>query len=391
MPLAGDGAPRVRAHLFRHADEVAASRLEMHHPERRGVVEKRRDESGQGDLVIGNADRLGHDEGDGAHHRRHDLAAHAGGRLDCSGEGPAVAEADHQRDGELAGGEDVGDRRAVDGAHQSRGDHRDLRRSALLVADETEGDVVEQPDHAGALEKRAKQDEQEDVGGRDERRHAINALGAEIELVDHLFESETTMREEVRQPAAEQGIGNEHGAHQRQRPAHDAPRRLGDEDHHHGPDHDVGGVRLARPLDEIGLEDPVVQAEREGRGGQHPVVPGHGPPHVAGAEAEKQEAQEQQKADVNGAQDDRRQRTERGGDDLEEAEDDRAEEDDSPRHSRQVGHPHRRIFRIDDPARRRRGGFGSGHPLTASSVSRDRTWRRRDGRESACRRARSRA
>ena len=158
---------------------------------------------------VGHVQRLGHDEGDGAHHRRHDLAAHARRRLDRAGEHRRVAEALHQRDRELADGQHVGDARAGDRSHHPRRDHRDLRRAAARVADEAERDVVEQVDHPGVLEEAAEQDEQEDVGRRDERRDAVDALGAEEELADDLVEAVAAMRDRRRQVLAEQAVREE--------------------------------------------------------------------------------------------------------------------------------------------------------------------------------------
>ena len=126
-----------------------------------------------------------------------------------AGEGGLVAEALHQRDRELAGGDDVGDARAVDRAHQAGRDHRHLRRPALGVADRAQRDVVEQLDHAGALEEGAEQDEQEDVAGGDVGRDAVDALGAEEHLVDDLGEVVAAMVERRRQILAEQAIGEE--------------------------------------------------------------------------------------------------------------------------------------------------------------------------------------
>ena len=92
--------------------EARAPGFEVHHPEGGDVIEDGRNDRRLDDLDVGHVERLGHDEGDRAHHRRHDLAAHAGGGLDRAGEHRRVAEALHQRDGELADGQHVGDARS---------------------------------------------------------------------------------------------------------------------------------------------------------------------------------------------------------------------------------------------------------------------------------------
>ena len=137
----------------------------MRHPESGDVIEDGRNGRRLDDLGVGDVEVLGHDEGHGAHDRRHDLAAHRRGGLDGTGENTGVAEALHQRDGELAGGQHVGDAGARDGAHQPGGQHGHLGWAAFGMPDQPERQVVEEIDHAGVLEEGAEQDKQEDVGG----------------------------------------------------------------------------------------------------------------------------------------------------------------------------------------------------------------------------------
>jgi hypothetical protein len=63
-----------------------AFRLEMHRGEARDVIEHRRDERPDHHLAIGDRKELSHDEGGGAHDRRHDLAAGRGHRLHAGSE-----------------------------------------------------------------------------------------------------------------------------------------------------------------------------------------------------------------------------------------------------------------------------------------------------------------
>ena len=76
IPVALQRGDSARALLFRQAGEMRTSCFEMHHPEGAGVIEDRRYRRRDRDRRIGQVERLGHDEGDRAHHRRHDLAAH---------------------------------------------------------------------------------------------------------------------------------------------------------------------------------------------------------------------------------------------------------------------------------------------------------------------------
>jgi hypothetical protein len=117
----------------------------------------------------------------------------------------------------------------------ARGDHRDLGRAALGVADEAQRQGVEQVDHAGVFEEGAEQDEQEDVGRRDQGRDAEDAFGAQRQLVDDLVEAVAAMREVARQVLAEQAVEQESAADDGQGQAEDAPRRLEGQDHQRVP------------------------------------------------------------------------------------------------------------------------------------------------------------
>lgn len=87
------------------------------------------------------------------HHRRHDLAAHRGRGLDAPGKGRPIAEAFHQRDGELAGRHHIGHARARDRPHQPRGQHRHLGGAAGPVPDQPQRHIGEQLDHPGLLKE----------------------------------------------------------------------------------------------------------------------------------------------------------------------------------------------------------------------------------------------
>ena len=90
-------------------------------------------------------------------------------------------------------------------------------------------EVGEELDHPGVLQEGAEQDEEEDVGRGDIDRDAVDALGAEGHLVDDLVEGVAAVIERRRQVLAEQAVEQEQAADDRQRQAHDAPRRLEDQ------------------------------------------------------------------------------------------------------------------------------------------------------------------
>ena len=166
--------------------------------------------------------------------------------------------------------------RAGDRAHQRRGHHADLRRPAAPAAADPERHVVEERDHAGRSRKAAKTHEDEDVGGGDVDRRAVDALGAEGEGLDDLREVVAAVDEGRRQVLAEEAVGEEDPGDDRQRPAPSAaapPRRRAT----------IRSVPTARsavvrkPLraDQLGVEDPVVEPGGEAEEAEQPE-PGPG-------------------------------------------------------------------------------------------------------------------
>ncbi|MGY4256559.1 hypothetical protein ACVI1L_003627 [Bradyrhizobium sp. USDA 4516] len=300
VPARHQRFPGARDLRALHADEAVLASLQMHHPERRGEIEDRRDHRGLDDLRIGHAERLGHDEGDRSHDGRHDLAAHRSGGLDAGGEGAAIAELDHQGDRELADGNDVGDARTRDRAHHARSEHRDLGGAAAGAAEQAERDVGEQLDHAGAFQERAEQDEQEDVGCRDVDRHAVEALGAEREMGDDLVEVIAAVIERRRQILAEEPVQQTGAAHQRQRRPHQPPRALEDQDREQRADREVHVGRIAIAGDQVGIEDPLVEPAEEPGGADDPT---HRAAEIGpgGEIADQAEGQEDQEADMDAA------------------------------------------------------------------------------------------
>jgi hypothetical protein len=167
-----------------------------------GLGHDRRD----ADRRVGDVDRLRHDEGDGAHDRRHDLSTHRGRRFHRAREIGGIAEALHQGNCKLADGDDVGDAGAINRAHQSGRDHRHLSGAAARMPDRAHREIGEKRDHARAFKKRAEQNEQEDVSRGDVNRRAVDALGAEEHLVDDLAEIIAARIQRAREVLAEQGV-----------------------------------------------------------------------------------------------------------------------------------------------------------------------------------------
>ena len=294
--------PGVRQFVLAHAAQPRLAGFEMDLPETGAEIEQRRDDRGLHHVGIGDVQRLGHDEGDGAHHRRHDLPAHRRGRLDAAGESRLEAEALHQRDGELAAGHDVGDPRAGDGAHQCRRQHADLRRPTAPGADQTQRHVVEERDHAGAFEEGGKDHEDEDVGGRDVDRRAVDALRAKGEILDDLDEVVAAVDQRRRQVTTEEAVGEEDAGDDGERPTHQPARGFEHQHKEHDANDDVGRRQEPAAMKQWRVFDPVVDAGREAENAEGPEqdLPGRG----LGAQRRQQsEAEQQQEADMHGPDD----------------------------------------------------------------------------------------
>ncbi len=276
--------------------------FQMHHPEGGGEVEHGGNDRRLDHFVIFDAQRLGHDEGHRAHDRRHDLPAHGGGGFHAAGEGRAIAEAFHQRDGELAGGHHIGDAGTRDRAHQARRNDRHLGRATARMANKAERDIGEELDHAGAFEERAEQDEQKDVGGRHVDRNAINAFRAIGHVVDDLAEIIAAMVQRRGQILAEQAVGEKRAGDDRQGRAHQHIGGGKDGDERDHAEDDVERQGIAGAQEQRLVLDVLI--ERDGHTGER-QCPGQ---RLDGRGAvtrlrHQRENQERQETDVEGSDD----------------------------------------------------------------------------------------
>ena len=101
----------------------------------------------------------------GTHNGGKNLAARRGHRFHAAGKSGLIAAGFHQRDGEGSGADNIGDRRAVDGAHQAGRDHGGQGGTALDFAGEGNGDLIDKIRTAGRLQKSAEHHKHEDYGG----------------------------------------------------------------------------------------------------------------------------------------------------------------------------------------------------------------------------------
>ena len=110
------------------------------------------------------------------------------------------------------------------------------------------------------------------------------------------------MDQRRRQILAEEAVGKEGAAHDGQRQAHQLPRAFEDQHDQHRADDQVGRGQEARPADQVGIEDPVVEAGEEAEPAKRPEPGAAG--GGAGAQiGDEPEAEQQQEGDVHGPRD----------------------------------------------------------------------------------------
>ena len=128
-----------------------------------------------------------HQEGAGAHNGRQDLSAGRSHRFYAGSEFRLVAAGLHERDGEGAGTDDVGDGGTVDAAHQRRGHDRGKRGAAAQLAGQGKRQVIDELGAAGGFQEGAEHDEHEDNAGGDRNGCAEDAVQVDGHVLEQLL------------------------------------------------------------------------------------------------------------------------------------------------------------------------------------------------------------
>ena len=191
------------------------------------VVEDRWDQRRQHHVAVADLQELRHHEGGRAHHRRHQLPAGRGHRLDGGRRVGGVAALAHQRDGDHSGRDDVGHRAARDRAEQRRSGHRDLGRAAAVAAHQRGRDIGEEPRSARGVEEHAEIDERDHDGRRHGERNAQQPVRVESEIDEHPVDIDRTALEGARNEMAHQPEGDEQDHEPEQHSAGGPPEPLG--------------------------------------------------------------------------------------------------------------------------------------------------------------------
>ena len=186
----------------------------------------------------------------------------------------AIAGALHQRDGDDAGRDDVGDDAARDGAEQRGGDNGDLGRAAAIAAHQHHRDVGEEFGAARPEQRLAEQHERDHHGGHDHQRRPENRGRVPGEII-----GESRQRNLAALQVARQQEGGEAEHQEGERDQHD--RQAGgaacafQEERNDDERRDHAVQRLQRRDRQFGIAQRHIAARAEAGERRHDVVPGH--------------------------------------------------------------------------------------------------------------------
>ena len=227
-----------------------------------------------GNGCVGEVHVFRHQERCRAHDGRHDLTAGGGGSFDRASEVRMVAGLFHHGDGNGAGGNGVADGRAGDHAAQRRGDDRDLCRTACRPTGKTVCKRDKEVRDARALQERAEDDEQDDVGVADVDRGADDAVCGVEELIDDVLERLIEARV-VAQLVIER-VDEQRAKDAENRDAHTAAAQFDQNQNADRADDHVVGLDAGSKLDDgQGVEGKVQKTCRADQH-QNDIVPRHG-------------------------------------------------------------------------------------------------------------------
>ena len=170
--------------FFGQTPKIVLLGFQMDGDENAGEIEHSRQDGADGNIGIRNAHKVRHQESGRAQNGRHDLTAGGGGGFRCGGEFRLVAGFLHQRNGDRAGADGIGNRRTGNHALKSGGHHGNLGRAAGEAADHGITDIDEEFTDTGALQKRAEDDEHHDEFAADVYGSGEDTLLGEEQLTD---------------------------------------------------------------------------------------------------------------------------------------------------------------------------------------------------------------
>ena len=227
-------------------------------------------------LRIGDIHVLCHQERRCAHDGGHDLTTGRGGGLHRAGELRLVAGFLHHGDGDGASGHGVAHGGAGHHAAQGGGNDRHLGGAAAGPAGDTVGKADEEVGDAGALQKRAENDEQHDIGIAHVDGCADDAGGGIEQLIDDGLEGVIQRGAVHRTGVAElidKGVDDQRARHAQNGHTHAAAAQLHQHQNADHADHDVHRLNTGgKAHQRHGIEGKIEEAGRANHH-QYNIVP----------------------------------------------------------------------------------------------------------------------
>ena len=130
------------------------------------IIKKSRCNGSDHHLCVADTQKLGHNKPHCPHNRRAELAACGSHCLHCPGKLLFISGLLHQRYGNGSGGRHIGNGRAIDHSHKSRGKHRYLCWSAGCLSYQGQGKIIDKLRKTTVFQKCPKHHKQKYVGSR---------------------------------------------------------------------------------------------------------------------------------------------------------------------------------------------------------------------------------
>ena len=178
----------------------------------------------------------------------------------------------HQRDGEGAGGDHVGDGRAGDQAGQPGGDHGGLGRSAAQMAQPGKGGADKVVAGAGRFQQGAEEHEHEDHAGGNPQGDAEDPLGGQPVVGHALGQAGALVGDDVRHVGPAEGVDDKDGGHHHQGRAQRAAGGLQQHDQADDGDDQVHAGGQAGPVGQFRVEEEKIGRTKCGHQGHDPVL-----------------------------------------------------------------------------------------------------------------------
>ena len=228
--VGGKGSLQVRQLFLLHAAQASFNSLQVNTDEDRAKVHDGRDHSRLGDFHIGNTQSFRHQEGTSTHDGRHDLAARRGNRFHGTGEVLPITDFLHQRDRKGTSGNHVGRRGTGDHAHECAGNNSRLGRATAEHAQAADRRINKESAAASALQHRAKDHEQDNIGRAGTDRSTKNTIHRK-EVCSNALQAIAAMAKQTGDIVAQHRIGNKHQSQDRHRGAIGSAGKLQDHEH----------------------------------------------------------------------------------------------------------------------------------------------------------------